>query len=52
MEYLYAREKELKKQIRELEKMCFNPLVKPKLADLRARYDEVFKAIRVLEHEI
>ena len=51
MEYLYKREKELKKQIKELEKDCFNPQVKPILAELRARHNEIFKVINALEHE-
>lgn len=51
MEYLYEREKELKKEIKKLERDCFNPQVKPVLKELRARYDEVWKAIKYLEHE-
>lgn len=52
MEYLYEREKELKKEIKRLERDCFNPKVRPVLNELRARYEEVYKAIQHLEHEI
>ena len=51
MEYLYEREKELKKEIKKLEKDCFNPNFRPLLKELRARYDEIHKAIKQLEHE-
>ena len=51
MEYLYDRQKELEKQIKKLERGCFNPQVRPVLKELRARYEEVTKAIRHLEHE-
>lgn len=52
MDYLYEREKELKEQIKALEKDCFNPKVKLVLSELRARHNEVFKAIQALEHEV
>lgn len=51
MEYLYEREKELKKEIKRLERDCFNPNIRPVLKELRARYDEIHKAIKQLEHE-
>lgn len=52
MEYLYERHEELKKQIKKLERDCFNPQVRPVLKELRAREEEVRKAIMHLEHEI
>lgn len=51
MEYLYERKRELEKEIKRLEKDCFNPKVRPVLKELRARHDELSKAIRILEHE-
>ena len=51
MQYLYERQKELEKQIKKLERDCFNPQVRPVLKELRARHEEVIKAIRHLEHE-
>lgn len=51
MEYLYEREEQLKKEIKRLEKDCFNPQVRPVLKELRARLEEVSNAIRWLEHE-
>lgn len=52
MEYLYKREAQLRKEIRKLEKDCFDPKVKSYLAELRARHNEISKAITALEHEI
>lgn len=51
MEYLYLRKKDLEKQIKKLEKNCFNPQVRPVLKELRARLDEIKMAIRELEAE-
>lgn len=51
MEYLYERKRHLEKEIKRLEKDCFNPNVRPVLKELRARLDELSKAIRILEHE-
>lgn len=51
MEYLYDRQKELEKQIKKLERDCFNPQVRPVLKELRARLEEVSKAIKYLEHD-
>ena len=52
MNYLYRRHEELKKEIKELEKDCFNPQVRPYLKELRAREEEVRRAIMHLEHDI
>ena len=51
MEYLYERKRQLEKEIKRFEKDCFNPKVRPVLKELRARHDELSKAIRTLEHE-
>ena len=52
MNYLYERKAELAAKIKKLERDCFNPQVRPVLNELRARYDEINKTIRVLEHEV
>ena len=46
------RKAELAAKIKKLERDCFNPQVRPVLNELRARYDEINKAIKVLEHEV
>ena len=50
MEYLYERLSYLKGMISKLERDCFNPQVKPVLAEYRARYNELYKAIKTIEH--
>ena len=52
MNYLYERKPELAAKIKKLERDCFNPQVRPVLNELRARYDEINKTIKVLEHEV
>lgn len=51
MEYLLERESQLKKEIKRLERDCFNPEIKPILNELRARYDEIYKMIKYFEHQ-
>lgn len=51
MNYLYERKAQLAAEIKKLERDCFNPQVRPVLKELRARYEEITKAIRALEHE-
>lgn len=51
MTYLYERKEQLAKEIRKYERDCFNPQVRPLLKELRARYEEIVKAIRCFEHE-
>lgn len=50
--YLYKRQKELKAKERQLEKNCFNSSVRPVLAEVRARLEEVNKIIRIMKHDI
>lgn len=48
---LIRKKRQLEKEIKRLEKDCFNPKVRPVLKELRARHDELSNAIRILEHE-
>lgn len=50
MTALYERLNQLKKEIKKLEKDCFNPQARQALAEKRARYDELYKAIKTIEH--
>lgn len=52
MNYMYERKAELEQQIKKLERHCFDAQVRPLLKELRARHDEISRAIQVLEHEI
>jgi hypothetical protein len=51
MDYLYERKIQLETEIKKLERNAFNSQVRPILAELRARHNEVVKAINALEHE-
>lgn len=52
MNYLYERKAQLDAEIKKLERNAFNPQARVVLNELRARRDEITKAIHIMEHEI